>query len=285
MFITVELVGTICENDKTVWDLTTLNDELYVVYWSEESWDYDVIVYSNDVTDPESCSFRRLHTLDIPELGGVVDIAPCTYNQCIYIADTNNNVIHRVQKNNDDDNAATRWPVNDKPQGLSVNSSHNVLVTCRHVGKIKEFTGTGQLTQVIDLQPDIVTAWHAVAVGDNFVVCHGDVSDALNRVCVVNAQGALVNSYGSSPGSARGQLNTPIRLGIFRGFVVVADYNNHRVVMLNGGTLSYQRDLVSGLCDHPCRLWIDEQTSRVFVAENKWTGEQWVKGKVKIYKL
>ena len=57
------------------------------------------------------------------------------------------------------------------PQGLSVNSVYNLLVSCWYVSKIKEFTTDTQLTREINLQSDIIHPWHTVELTtDQFVV-------------------------------------------------------------------------------------------------------------------
>ena len=170
------------------------------------------------------------------------------------------------------------------PHALSVNSVCNALVTCRVVGKIKEFTTAGKLIRVISLQSDVVNPWHTVELTrGKYIVCHGLDEDPLNihhrptcmsvtrckacsgqigvsvrvalekwetlnfnRVYIIDSSGCVLQSYGGSRGSGSGQLNVPLRLAVIVG--LVADCGNHRVLMLSE-SLSYILEVVSGLRD------------------------------------
>jgi len=65
----------------------------------------------------------------------------CEHFLCVYVANRIVECIHRL----DVQGAFTQWPVNDVPEGISVNAAHNVLVTCGKVRKIKEFGTHGDL--------------------------------------------------------------------------------------------------------------------------------------------
>jgi hypothetical protein len=262
----VDLIHSLKE-DERIWGLTTLNNELYVHYRGKGLTVYDTQTYNVQ------------RTLQIPRLGAVNDMTSCMRHQCIYISDLWKNVIHRVEK----EKPITQWPINDEPAGLSVNSVYNVLVTCGEVGKIKEFTTDGQLVREINLQSDIVHPCHTVElITDQFVVCHGIASDTLHRVCIVDSGGRVLRSYGNAPGSAHGQLYSPIRL-VVNGFILLADLNNHRILMLDS-TLNYIREVVTGHRS-PVRMCLDEHNGRLYVADNKWENDKYVAGQVKIFNI
>ena len=261
--------------DKPVVGMTTLNNELYVrrqtFPYNEEDNDDIITIYDTETF----CSVQR--SLQIPRLGSVNDMTSCNRHQCIYISDSKNKVVHRVENKN----IITQWPVDDEPNGLSVNSVHNVLVTCDLVGKIKEFTTDGKLVREIQLHADIVNPSHTFElITDQFVVCHGDNDDPVHRVCIVNSNGCILQSYGGSKGSGSRQLNLPVRISV-NGYIFVADLNNDRVLML-GPNLTYSRIVVSGL-RKPLRLWFDEQTGRLYIADNKRENRKYVSGNVKVY--
>jgi hypothetical protein len=109
----VDLVHSLNEELHPIYGLTTLNNELYVGYK-----DRDITVY-----DTQTYNVQR--TLQVPGLGAVSDMTSCNRHQCIYIADWKKEAVHRIK----DKKKMTKWPVNDKPYGLSVNSAYNVLVT------------------------------------------------------------------------------------------------------------------------------------------------------------
>jgi hypothetical protein len=269
----VKLIHSLHE-DKPVVGLTTLHNKLYTRRqtdpYNEKDNDDIITIY-----DTETYSVQR--GLHIPRLGGVNDMTSCNRHQCIYISDWKNKVVHRVENKN----VISKWPVNDEPNGLSVNSVHNVLVTCWKVGKIKEFTTDGKLIREIQLQADIVHPLHTVElITDQFVVCHGQGDDPVHRVCIVNSNGCILQSYGGSPGSGSGQLDAPVRLSV-NGYIFVADLSNDRVLMLSPN-LTFSRTIVSGLTG-AVRLWFDEQTGRLYVADNKWKNGKYVSGNVKVY--
>ena len=147
--------------DKQVYGLTTLNNQLYVGYLRCD----EIKVF-----DMKADKFTQLSSIKIPQLGCVTDMTSCSRHQRVYIADDDNQVVHRI----DNRNEITQWSDNDTPNGLSVNSSHNLLVTCDKVGKMKEFTTDGQLIREIKLQSDIVHPFHTIELTTGqFVVSHG----------------------------------------------------------------------------------------------------------------
>jgi hypothetical protein len=70
---------------------------------------------------------------------------------------------------------------------------------------------------------------------------------------------------------------------VVSGVILVADLNNDRIVMLSP-TLSFIKTVVSGL-EKPLRMWFDEQTGRLFVADNKWEDKKWVSGHLKVFRV
>ena len=265
------------EEGEPIWALTTLNKELFVHYEGNT----DITVY-----DTETYKVRR--SLRVPRLGGVSDMTSCKRYQCIYISDWENEVVHRV----DIENTITRWSVGDMPDGLSVNSVYNVLVTCYEKRKIKVFTSGGTVIRVIRLQSDVVNPFHSVELTtDKYIVCHGTGNDQLHRVCLVDSSGRVLKSYGGFPGSGSGQLNVPVRLAVYGELILVTDRTNHRVLGLNQ-SLSYVGEVVTCLRDlskidqtFSNRMCFDENTSRLYVADNKDLNDEYVSGHVTVYSM
>jgi len=261
----VKLIHSMNEG-KVIDGITTLNKEMYVHYDDNEY----ITVYDKDTNN-----VRR--SIQVPRLGGVTDMTSCKTHQCVYIGDHVNSVIHRI----DNKDTVIQWPVDDDPYGLSVNLVCNVLVTCDVVGKVNEFTTDGKLIRVINLESSIVNPWHTVELTtDQLVVCHGDDNDAVHRVCIIDLSGRVLQSYGGSRGSGSGQLNGPVRLAV-HGVIFVADINNNRVLMLSP-TLSLIWEVVTGL-RYPWNILFDDETGRMYVADNKWENDKWVSGQVKVY--
>jgi hypothetical protein len=272
----VKLIHSVAE-DKPIRGLTILNNQLYVrceklyydddtkKWYGDEGNDDKITIY-----DTETLTLQG--HLQVPHLGGVSDMTSCRRHQCIYISDWKKEIIHRV-KNKDN---ITQWSVDDMPDGLSVNSVFNVLATCYRSGKIKEFTTDGQLIREIRLHSDIAYPWHTIELTtDQFVVCHGRPNDQRQTVSIVDSNECVLQSYVGLM-----SLSGPSRVA-FHGFVFVADMNNHRVLMFSP-TVKYIREVVSGL-GYPSRMSFDEQTGRLYIADNNSENKTFAGGNIKVY--
>jgi len=255
-----QVVHTLPEG-RPVCGITSLAGEIYLLREKERDQVevYDVI------------SYRLQRCLTVPDCRCVIDMTSCEHYHCVYISDDIIECIHRL----DEHGAATRWPVNDRPEGLSVNAAHSLLVACLDVRKIKEFSSHGNLLRELTLPGDVITPSHAIQLTTGeFVVCHGGLDDQVHRVCIISADGRhIVHSHGGQPGSDIGQYNAPVRLAVDNNeFVFVADLNNRRVTLLSP-TLQYVRQVVSSdkLKWHPVRLYLDVQRRRLYVTDGKWT--------------
>ena len=120
----------------------------------------------------------------MPSLRSFADMTSCEHCRCVYISDRDGECVHRLDLHG----AFTRWTVNDKPFGLSVNTSHNVIVTCRLVRKVKEFSSRGVLQRELTLPDDVINSSHAMETrSGQFIVCHGSRlrCDPVHRVCMM----------------------------------------------------------------------------------------------------
>jgi len=237
--------------------VTTLDDEVFLLRDAERDQVevFDVITY------------RLLRRLTVPNCRWLVDMTSCKHYRRVYISDPGVECIHRL----DSQGAATQWPVNDEPDGISVNKAHHVLVVCPSVHKIKEFNTDGQLFRELTLPDDVITPWHAIQLtSGQFIVCHGGPGDAVNRVCTISAGGrVIVRAHGEHPGSDSGQYDVPYHLAVDDNeFVFVLDVNNRRVTLLSP-TLGFMRHVVSldKLEWEPYRLHLDVHRRRLYVAE------------------
>ena len=243
---------------KAIQGVTSLAGEVYVL---RDKGRGQVEVY--DVID-----YRLQYCLTVPDARGFIDMTSCAHYRCVYIADPVVKCVHRL----DIQGAATRWPVNDRPWGLSVNAAHNVLVTCCEVHKIKEFSSHGDLLRELTLPDDVIHLLHAIQTcNGQFIVCHGAADDAVHSVCKISNDGrAIVHSHGGRRGSGTGQYNVPVRLAVDKNeFVFVVDLINSRVKLLSP-TLDYMRQVVSSdqLKWLPYRLCLDTQRRRLYVADS-----------------
>jgi len=244
---------------EPVWGVTSLGEELYLLRAKDRDAVevYDVI------------SYRLLRCLTVPNARAFNDMTSCANLLCLYIGDPFVKCIHRLDLHGN----AERWPVSDKPTSLSVNANHNLIVTCREVGKIKEFNPRGELMRDVILPDDVTNPQHAIQLtSGQFIVCHGDLDDRVHRVCKISSDGRhVVQSHGGHWSSDTGQYDGPAHLAVDDNeFVFVVDCGNCRVTLLSP-TLKYVRQVVSRdqLKWEPSRQCLDVQRRRLYVVDNK----------------
>jgi len=284
----VPVVHTLPEGEL-VRGVTSLADEVYVLREEEDPYAlYDYLVVDKKERDQvevyDVVNYRLQRSLTVPNIRRFTDMTSCEHYRCVYIAD-GSECIHRLGVQGD----FTLWSVNDKPGGISVNAAHNVLVTCPHVRKIKEFSSHGDLLRELTLPGDVIHPWHAIQTRNGeFIVCHGDrTGDAVHRVCKISADGRhIIKSHGGQPGSGIGLYDVPVRLAVDNEFVFVADMFNRRVTLLSP-TLDYIRQVVSP--DHlkwrPHRLCLDIHRRRLYVADNELKAGKYTAGRVVVFSV
>ena len=214
--------------------------------------------------------------------------------KCLYISDGGyisgtNRFIHRVEPNG----KTIKWPTVDIPFSLSVSlDMSNVIVIYRETRKLKEFTTNGVLKREVDLPEVLVNASHAVQLpSGRIVVSHGDGSDEITRVCLLEDGGRVTKCYGDRRGSGEGQLNFPIRLTVDQdGSILIIDVNNKRVLRLSASlddvTEIISRSDIIALW-YPYRMYLQTMRRRVFIAECQWDGQNktWINGELLTYRI
>jgi len=251
-----QVVHTLLDGEPVL-GIASLAGEIYVLRDKERDQVevYDVITY------------RLQRCLTVSDAGELADMTSCEHCRCLYFANFSG-CVHRL----DLQGAATKWAVSGRPCALSVNAEHNLLATCLEVRKIKEFSSHGDLLRELTLPDDVVNPWHAIELtSGQFIVCHGGLVDAVQRVRKITADGRhIVHSHGGQPGSDTGQYDVPRHLAVDNNeFVFVADCNNRRVTLLSP-TLHYIRQVVSSgqLNGYVSRLYLDVQRRRLYAADN-----------------
>jgi len=107
---------------------------------------------------------------------------------------TGNDSVHRVELSGS--NAVKKWSVVKGPAGLSVNSEHNLIVTCSGANKLQEYTTHGFLVREICLQAGVTQPCHAIQLSTGDYVVSQCTSSGM--VSVVGVDGQAVRSYGQS---------------------------------------------------------------------------------------
>jgi len=93
------------------------------------------------------------------------------------------------------------------------------------------------------------------------------------RVCLLDVKGAVVGSYGGTPGSDLTKMNWPVGLAVDKPEnILVADENNNRLLVLDRSLTSAREMSVSvdGGLKGPRSLCYDKSRGRLFIGE--WSG-------------
>ena len=273
--VTVGQVVHTMPEGEAVWGVTSLGNEIFLLLRRERDQVevYDVITY------------RLQRCLTVPNAGRFVDMTSCDHYHCLYIGDRDVACVRRLDLHA----SATRWPVNDEPWGLSVNAAHNVIVTCRVVRKIKEFSSHGDLLRELTLPDDVINPSHTIqSRSGQFIVGYGLGEDPIHRVCMLSADGRhIVHSHGGLCGSDTDHINVPSRLAFDNDeSVYVVDVVNRRVKLLSP-TLNYIREVVSSdkLKWEPTRLYLDVQRRCLYVTDDRWSANTYRSGRVLVFSV
>lgn len=294
---------------RPVWGLASLGDELFVV--------------REGATRVEVYRYATLHRrLDVPGLAAARDLAACQLNACLYVTDVGNSsnedprhryVIHRLTV---DGKTTSRWPVSDKPWGVSVTVDHSVLVTFVQRSLVVEYSTDGQPLRHIRLPPDVLHPLHAGWLpSGHLVVGHGDGADALHRLCAFDVDDGgratvAVALDGLRPAAVAGDdresvldvteleclvggrisdvaMDVPGHVAVdeLTGLVLVADVNNSRLLVVDRRLrrCSVLLELAAER-EFPTRLCLDEQRCRLYVAYNGAVRDgRWTAGRVLVF--
>jgi len=239
--------------------VTSLGDDVFVVrHDSQEVEVYDAV------------TFTLQRRLSVPGLGDSLGLAACASNKCLYASDYTNDSVHRVELSGS--NAATRWTVRRGPAGLTVNTDKNVLIVIPNECQLQEFTTHGTLLQTIQLQPDIEWPRRVVELSNGqFVISH--LGKTHHRVCLLDVKGAVVRSYGGTPGSDLTKMKCPVGLAVDENEnILVAEQDNNRLLVLDRSLTSAREMSVSadGGLKGPSSLCYDKSRGRLYIGE--WFG-------------
>ena len=243
--------------------MTSLGD-MFVVH--RDQWSQQVEVY-------DAVTFTLQRRLSVPGLGTSYGLAACASNKCLYASDYHGDYVHKVELTGS--NAVTKWSVGRGPYGLTVNSAKNVVVVIEYERKLQEFTTHGALLQTIQLQPYIKYPCQVTELtSGQLVISH---QGTRHRVCLLDVQGAVVQSYGGARVSYLTKMNGPEGLAVDEHEnILVADVLNNRLLVLDRSMTSAHEMSVSvdGGLNGPSNLWYDKSRGRLYVGEGSggWDG-------------
>ena len=205
-------------------------------------------------------------------------LAACSVVGRLYISDWDNDCVHAVPLNTDDqdddsiddpDDDSTSWNVANQPAGLSLTAGEppNVLVACHGAGKVQEWSPEGILIRQIQLPDESKLIWHAVQLSDaELLVSH---EGSLHRVIVVSADDGEVIRRCDEVDAVQLQYPRSVVVDRDLGRVLVADQCNNRIVEAEED-LTGARQLELNVNDGPAwpyGLHLDQNRRRLYVTE------------------
>jgi len=203
-------------------------------------------------------------------------IVACQSNNCLYIGDAGQKVVHRYELGNE--GVSLMWAVGGVCHSMSVTKTNSVVITLRDAKLIREYTTEGVLIREIRLDTSIEGPQHSVQLSNGLfavshdtygqlVVSHGGAEK--HRVCLVDIAGCIVKSYGECPGSGVGQIDGPRQIVVdAHDNVLVVDHYGNRVILLSPtlehlGYISIPGHELSV----PQALHLDELNHRLYIGE------------------
>ena len=222
---------------------------------------YVVLDGSNEVQVFSSTTLALQSSIPVTGLTHPVDIA--ANENSLFVGSKGR--IYRVELS---DKSITSWPVCcNSWTRISINKLGHVIVVIRKENKLNEYTPVGGLLREIGLSHDFDHPYRAIQMkNDQFLVCQA--GGILHRVCLIDNKGNLIKSFGSTEGSGNANLTNPYDFTVDRnGVILIADYDNSRVVLLNK-QLEYVKDLIPACrqLGKMERLFVDENYGRLYVS-------------------
>src|SRR6218665_473593 len=214
--------------------------------------------------------FHHSGGIDATGLFDPVDIKSSPKHHCIYIFDWigESNEILRVAS---DGKLISKWKTGDDGGYISTTLEANVILSVWDKSLLKEFTADGLLLREIQLSASINELRIAIKLPNgHFIISQGETAESEHRVCLVDDKGAVLKSIGGEQGSSNGEFHSPNYLVVDEsGFILVADQNNRRVVLLSPD-LEFQKEVIQERDDlrYPVRMDLDHTSGRLFVADN-----------------
>ena len=299
-----QVIHTIPNLNGSVTGIAVLNDRMYVCH----SGNQQIAVYNpatyqfqqyldsycsscgcqSQVIHCYSCSMPRNYDYkehDEYEYDGngsvPQNIVGCDIHICLYVSAHDGYSGGRICKVAfGQNNMLSFWPVDSSPRGLSLTSSHNLLVVLSNPNVLQEYSTDGRAIRKIGLHyAGITNPVHCVQLSnDQFAVTHH--SRTGHQFSIVSSGGQLVQNYLGE----QGDIHTPQTTGVRQIGLEPARKSNplHCVQMLDQGSRyrSRRQQFPLVVCDTQLRqsymyqadgsllqgMAVDEQ-GRIFVAD------------------
>jgi len=239
-----------------------LNDQVFIT----RSGLAQVFVYNTALQPTRNITFSGFSTY-------LLGLAASAIDNYLYVGDSNNNVVHRVDLSVTSTVSVVTWSVPGGPQGISMTSENNVLVattsftTNQHT--IKEYTPIGSLVRNITTSDNVLQAVQVNAYVWAFtqysVSTRGQICTALAT------NGTVIKCFGLTTGPGLTlAMWTPRGMVIdTRGYMLIADSDNNRILLVNS-TLTSARQLqlpVYPTFSCPQTISYDQSIGRLYVGE------------------
>ena len=216
--------------------IAALRDHVYVVFGSDVIRIFD------------STSLRLLDQIVVSENGAAMwamNIAASTFSNCLYVSDSLNSCIWCVDA---DKMKGYQWMETRAKQyadALCV-TSQGKLVFFSDVPKLDVYGQDARLALTIQLPSDVTQLRHVVETSSgNFVIAYGGgTSESPCRISEVSITGQMIRSFdgfGMKDGIPLGLCQ--VALGDGCVYMYVADFSNHRLLVLDG-KLTVSRELM-----------------------------------------
>ena len=234
---------TLATDGREVTGVTQLYDEIYVVCYKSPS----ILVYK--AQEP----FSRLNDVVVKEMKQPWDIAACWIARCLYVCDRKEKCVWRVKICFGGEILVDKFIERVDVVSVSVLTDGHVAVVADRKDiatyGIFVYSPDGEITTVIDLKGyGLQQPTHAVQTSTgSWLVTNGAYYDAaLHCIYELTADGHILDKYGGQPGSGDGQLNRPWHLALSDDGkqILVADFDNHRVLMLDRQPMRLKRVLL-----------------------------------------
>jgi len=225
---------SVSADETIVTGVTSLGDRIYVLCHRSNV----IAVFTSHQP------FRRLQDIVVHGLLFPDSIAASASTSCLYVPDLLSRSVWRV---NVDSGAVVQWLSGVPAMAVSVTSGDRIVLlvvvdvqrdhhgrrTWR--GEVHVCSPEAVTEAIVTLSPDITSPRSVVmTTRKTFVVSHGLEEHEMHRVCEVDMTGRVLKSFGSTPGYGVEQLHRPVRVSLDdKERVIVADFVNHRVLLLN----------------------------------------------------